>query len=131
MVSHHFRVLTNQELTADRKARVLLRLRNTGFLQQGQRGAAGANKDKFSPDNPFLVAIVRIRQRYAPAFVGVALKATDHGTQLKREIIMGLQSGDQLTGNFTVVHVGADFRAGRVLPSAADRALPSPAEPTL
>jgi hypothetical protein len=54
-----------------------------------------------------------IRQRDAPALVGVALKATHHGTQLKREIIMGLQSGDQLTGNFTVVDVGTDFRAGR------------------
>ena len=112
MVVNHFRVFTDQELPADREARVLLRLRNTGFLQQGQRGAAGADKDKLSLDNPFLVAIVRIRQRDAPALIGIALKAAYHGTQLKREIVMGLQPGDQLTGDFTVVYVGADFRAG-------------------
>jgi malate dehydrogenase (quinone) len=34
---------------------------NAGFLQQGQRCTAGANKDKFGFNNPLLTTVVGIR----------------------------------------------------------------------
>ena len=82
MVVHHLRIFADQELAADREARILFGLWNAGLLQQGQRCAAGADKDKFGFNDPLLTTIVGIRQGDRPALVGVALEATHHGAQL-------------------------------------------------
>ena len=112
MVIHHLRIFADQELAANREARILFGLRNAGFLQQGQRRAAGADKDKFGFNDPLLTTVVGIREGHRPALVGVALEATHHGTQLQGEIIMLLQAGDQLAGNFAIVDVRSHFSTG-------------------
>lgn len=62
MVVHHLRIFADRELAADREARILFGLWNAGLLQQGQRCAAGADKDKFGFNDPLLTTIVGIRR---------------------------------------------------------------------
>ena len=109
MAIHHVRVFCDQELTADREARILFGFRNTGLLQQFQRCATRANKDKFGFDVMFRFAIFQIGDGHCPGVIVVAFKTADFGAQLQRKVWFFLQRGNQLARNFAVVHVRSHF----------------------
>lgn len=74
MVVHHLRIFADQELAADREASILFLARGMPVSAAGSASpAAGADKDKFSFNDPLLTTIVGIRQ-VTVQLVGVALK---------------------------------------------------------
>ena len=113
MTIHHFRVIGHQELTAHREARVVIRFRNTGLLQQFQRGTARTDKDKLRLDDVLGFVVFQIGNGHAPAVIRVALETAHFGAELQVEVLFFLQRRHQLTGNFTVVDVGTNFGTGR------------------
>ena len=109
---HHFRVFRHQELTAHREACVIVRFRNTGFLQQFQRRAARTNKDKLRLDDVLFFIVFQIGNGHAPAVIRIALEATHFGAELQIKVLFFLQGTYQLAGNFAVVHVSTNFSTG-------------------
>ena len=90
MAVHYIRVFGHQELTADREARVFRRFRDTGFLQQFQRGATGANKDKFGLDDLIDAAVFQAGDGHIPGVICIAFDATNFATQLEGEVVFAL-----------------------------------------
>ena len=90
MAIHHVRVFGDQELAADREARVFRRFRDTGFLQQFQRGATGANKDKFGLDDLIDAAVFQTGNGHIPGVIRIAFDAADFTAQLQREVVFAL-----------------------------------------
>ncbi|MNE42182.1 hypothetical protein D3C80_1362910 [compost metagenome] len=57
----------------------------------------------------FCFVVFQIGNRHAPAVIRVTLKAAHFGAELQMEVIFFLQGANQLTRDFAVVNVGADF----------------------
>lgn len=109
MVVYYFWIFVDQELVVDWEVCIFFGLWNVGFLQQGQCCVVGVDKDKFGFNDLFLMMIVGICQGDCLVFVGVVFEVMYYGVQLQGEIIMFLQIGDQLVGNFIIVDVGFYF----------------------
>lgn len=87
MTIHHFRVIGHRELTAHREARVVVRLRNAGLLQQLQRGTARTDKDKLRLDDVLGFVVFQIGNGHAPAVIRVALETAHFGAELQVEVL--------------------------------------------
>ncbi len=105
------RVLGHQERAAHREAGIVVRFRNTGFLQQLQRAAAGADKDVFGVNSPRFPAL-HILNRYVPGVVGITFEIRYFRGGLQGEVVIFLQAADQLASDFAVVDIGTHRRPG-------------------
>lgn len=68
------RVLGHQERAAHREAGIVVRFRDTGFLQQLHRAAAGADKDVFGV-NSLRFPALHILNRYVQELSALRLKS--------------------------------------------------------
>ncbi len=79
---------THRELTAHQEARVVVRFRNTGLLQQFQRRAARTNKDKLCLDDVSASLFFRSATVTLQLLSALRLKTTrTSGAELQIEVL--------------------------------------------
>ncbi|CAH0262922.1 hypothetical protein SRABI106_02860 [Rahnella aquatilis] len=113
MTFHHVRVLSHQEFATHREATVVVRFRNTGFLQQRQGRTARTDKHEFRFDNAFFAVVFQVGNGHVPGVIRVTFNVAHFMTEAQGEVRLLLQRGHQLTGDFAEVYVGTNRNAGR------------------